>query len=353
MACKNKEMAGKVQTVLGLIEAEALGITLPHEHFCVDFSVWFVEPQEASLKKMAYEPVSLENHNWVVHNSQNCLDNMRILDEEQVIGEVLLFKKEGGKTIVELSNRSIGRDPLSIARISRATGINAVMGGGYYVGKAQGPDYDKKTVDMITEEFVTEIQVGVGDTSIRSGIIGELGCSYPLDDREKKCLLAAAQAQQQTGAAINVHPGRSVHSPLEIIKLLREAGADIARVVMSHLDLIKHPAGIVRELLHTGCYIEYDYFGGYPFNPPSWGIAPRHSDGDRIEEICRLISEGYVKQILISQDTGSKARTVRYGGGGYVHILRNMVPMMLAYGITREQIHTMMVENPKRMLPFA
>lgn len=352
MAIAKKEMAGKVQTVLGLIDPADLGITLPHEHFCVDFSVWFVEPKEASLKKMAYEPVSLENRNWIVHNPQNCLDNLRILDEEAVLNEVILFQREGGKTIVELSNRSVGRDPLSIARISRATGLNVIMGSGYYVGKSQGPDYDKKTVDMITGEFIAEIQIGVGDTGIRAGIIGELGCSYPLDDREKKCLLAAVQAQQQTGAAMNIHPGRSVHSPLEIIKLMREAGADITRVVMSHLDLIKHPVEILHELLQTGCYIEYDYFGGYPFNTPSWGMAPRQCDGDRIEEICRLISEGYVKQLLISQDTGSKARTVRYGGGGYAHILRDIMPMMLAYGITREQIHTMMVENPKRMLPF-
>ncbi|GAG09468.1 unnamed protein product, partial [marine sediment metagenome] len=143
MAGASQEMAGKVQTVLGVIDAEDLGVTLPHEHLLTDLSVWFTEPKEAGLKKLAYEPVSIKNRDWIWHNPQSNLDNGRFLDEEVVIEEVLLFKREGGSTIVELSNVNIGRDPLGLARISRATGINVVMGSGYYVGEVQGPDYDR------------------------------------------------------------------------------------------------------------------------------------------------------------------------------------------------------------------
>jgi len=123
MAGASQEIAGKVQTVLGAIDAEDLGVTLPHEHLLADFSVWFTEPKEAGLKKLAYEPVSIKNRDWIWHNPQSSLDNGRFLDEEVVIEEVLLFKREGGCTIVELSNVNIGRDPLGLARISRATGI--------------------------------------------------------------------------------------------------------------------------------------------------------------------------------------------------------------------------------------
>ena len=353
MAGNNEVKAGKVQTVLGLIDGEDLGITLPHEHLLADFSVWFTEPVEAGLKKLAYAPVSMETLNWIWHNPINNLENARFADEKTVIQEAMLFKREGGGTIVELSNRNIGRDPLGLARISRATGLNVVMGSGYYVGEAQGPEYDKKTEEDIAEEFITEIEVGAGDTEIRAGIIGEIGSSHPLQERERKCLLAAVRAQKQTGAAINVHPGRSVNSPMEIIELLRDAGAGIKRVVMSHLDLIVHPLEVVHELAKTGCFLEYDYFGGFPFNPTRWGIAPRPCDRERIEQIRQLIASGYLDQILISQDTGAKARLVRYGGGGYIHILRNIVPQMLAHGITRDQLRTIMVKNPKRLLCFA
>ena len=352
MAGASQKIVGKVQTVLGMVDAEDLGVTLPHEHLLADFSVWFTEPKEAGLKKLAYEPVSIKNRDWIWHNPQSNLDNGRFLDEEVVIEEVLLFKREGGCTIVELSNVNIGRDPLGLARISRATGINVVMGSGYYVGEVQGPDYDRKTEEDIAEEIIADIQVGVGDTGVYAGIIGEIGCSYPLHDREKKCLRAAVRAQQQTGAAINIHPGRSVNSPIEIIRMLDDTGADISHVVMSHLDLIVHPFGILCELAETGCYLEYDFFGGYPFNPPRWGLDPRPCDRERIEQILALIKEGYLKQILISHDIGTKVKLVHYGGGGYAHILRNMVPQMRSQGITKEQIHTIMVENPRRLLRF-
>jgi len=352
MAGTSQEIAGKVQTVLGVIDAEDLGVTLPHEHLLADFSVWFTEPKEAGLKKLAYEPVSIKNRDWVWHNPLSNVDNLRLLDEEVVIEEVLLFKREGGCTIVELSNVNIGRDPLGLARISRATGINVVMGSGYYVGEVQGPDYNRKTEEEIAEEIIADIQVGVGDTGVCAGIIGEIGCSYPLHDREKKCLRAVTQAQQQTGAAINIHPGRSTNSPIEIIRMLDDAGADISRVVMSHLDLIVHPFRILCELAKTGCYLEYDFFGGYPFNQPRWGLDPRPCDRERIEQIFELVNAGCLKQILISHDIGSKLKLVRYGGSGYAHILRNMVPQMRAQGITREQIHTIMVKNPRRLLCF-
>lgn len=72
----------------------------------------------------------------------------------------------------------------------------------------------------------------------------------------------------------------------------------------------------------------------------------------KVETVLGVIDAGYLKQILISQDICMKHLMLRYGGHGYAHILRNIVPQMLVRGITREQIHTMLVENPKRILQF-
>ena len=149
MSDKRPEMAGKVQTVLGVIDAEELGITLTHEHLLVNMTVYFREPSEAGNKKRAHEPVSIENCSWLQHHVFGNPDNMRILDEELAIDEVMHFKIEGGGTVVELSNVGLGRDALGLARISRATGLNIVMGSGYYIGRAQGPDFDSKTEDDI------------------------------------------------------------------------------------------------------------------------------------------------------------------------------------------------------------
>lgn len=54
-------VSGKVQTVLGVLAPDAMGITLPHEHLLIDISCIFTEPRAAGEKGLAYRPVSLEN----------------------------------------------------------------------------------------------------------------------------------------------------------------------------------------------------------------------------------------------------------------------------------------------------
>jgi phosphotriesterase-related protein len=343
----------KAQTVLGLVHSDDLGITLPHEHFLLDAGIWFVEPQEAELKKLAFEPVSIENISWIMYNQYNNLDNLRLLDEDVAIREAMLFKKEGGRTVVDVTSASLSRDLAAVKRISRATGLNIIIGSGYYVVNEAGcQDLDRKTEDEIAEEIVTDILVGADNTEIRAGIIGEIGCSWPLQDREKKVLRACARAQKRTGAAITIHPGRHENSPMEIIRILDDAGANIGRVIMGHMDRTGFLPATIREIAKTGCYLEYDIFGGNPFYPLHFGVFDRPCDRERIEQIMELIKEGYLKSILISQDTCLKSKLVQYGGQGYAHILRNIVPQMLARGITKEHIKTIMVENPSRFLCF-
>jgi len=202
--------------------------------------------------------------------------------------------------------------------------------------------------------------VGVGNTRVRAGIIGEIGCSAPLEDSERKVLRASAAAQQRTGAAMNIHPGLrdDLDSILEIIKILGDNGADLSRTVISHQEFlgINNRTTIYRKLVDAGCYIEFDTFG-HVIAPllDSWTegrLVGKRSEVDRINEIKCLIDEGYLNHILISQDICHKLHYVTGGGSGYAHILCNIVPWMRRAGISDEQIHTMMAENPKRVLPF-
>jgi len=52
-------LSGKALTVLGAVDADSMGVTLPHEHLLIDFAVMFKEPAAASDKGLAYQPVSL------------------------------------------------------------------------------------------------------------------------------------------------------------------------------------------------------------------------------------------------------------------------------------------------------
>lgn len=354
-----ENLSGMVQTVLGTIAPGELGITLPHEHCLIDMVAWFVEPAEASQRAMAHQPITWENLGWVRYHPMDHWENLRLLDEELAIKELQLYKRSGGNSLVDVTSIGIARDPLALTRIARATGLNIIMGSGYYAGLAHPPDMDSKTEEEITEEIVRDITMGVADTRVCAGIIGEIGCSWPLTDNERKVLLSSAQAQQLTGAALTIHPGRHESAYLEALEILGNAGADLNRTIMGHVDrgIFDHVRRlkIVEDCAKTGCYLGYDGFGHESYFP--LGLAPksgidRLNDRQRVDDISKLIDKGYLNQILVSQDCCMKTNLYRYGGGGYAHILNNVLPRMWDHGISDEAVHTILVENPKRVLTF-
>jgi phosphotriesterase-related protein len=226
------------------------------------------------------------------------------------------------------------------------------MGSGYYYAGAYMFNMDEKTEDDIAAEFLQDITEGAEGTDIRAGIIGELGCTWPMDKNEEKVLRAGAKAQQATGVAINIHPARHKESPLQIIKILQEGGADINRVVIHDIDRTLRTHEERCALAETGCYLGYNHFGQEGYYLPDLSID-LPNDHAKINEIMLLIKEGYLNQILVSQDICMKIMQCRYGGHGYAHILEYAVPVMRLKGITDEQINTILIDNPKRLLTFA
>ena len=228
------------------------------------------------------------------------------------------------------------------------------MGSGYYIGSTHPDDMDARGEDAIHAEIVRDITVGVRDTGVRAGIIGEIGCTHPLRDGERKALRAAAAAQRDTGAALTVHPGRTagpgIAHCLEIVDILAGAGGDLSRTIMCHIDRMLRDPDARRKLAETGCYLEYDMFGweGYHSIP----TLDLPNDNQRINEIMLLIEQGYMDRILVSQDIGWKSSLRSYGGHGYGHILRDVLPVMRLKGVTDDQIEALMVDNPRRLLRF-
>ncbi len=347
------ELSGKIQTVLGIIEPGELGITLPHEHIVCDGSAWFVEPEEATEKEMSRRPVCLENLWWIRYNWFKNRDDLVTTDEDQAVWELEHFKRAGGCSVVEMSNHGLARDPLSLARVSRATGLNVVMGSGYYLAVSLPPGFENKSQKEITAEIVRDIQEGVpGSGGIKAGFIGEIGTSWPLDPREEKSLRAAAQAQKITGANLNVHPGQAEVSAFRAVEILEEEGADLTRTTMDHIDRAVRDKENRLKLAEKGLILEYDLFGREGYYPQEQRLIDLPTDHQRINEIVELMEAGYEKQILISSDIWNKHQRRTYGGWGYDHILRNVVPAMRAKGLTEEQITTLLVENPRRVFTF-
>ncbi len=344
---------GKVLTVLGPVDPGDLGLTITHEHLLIDLSVVFVEPETEEGRRLAEEPVGLENVGWVRVNWSSNRDNLVQDDAALAAREAARFKAAGGGTIVDVTSIGIDRNPKALAEISRAAGVNVVMGAGYYVGPAHPGDFSSRTLDSITEEIVRDVQVGVGDTGVRSGIIGEVGCSWPWTDNEKKSVAAAVAAQRETGAPLLIHPGRDQHALIEIARFIEREGGDLGRTVMSHVDIRIYEREILRDLAATGIYIEYDTFGLESPFPPHAPDTYMPSDYQRIEQLVWLIDDGYLERVVLAHDNCTKHRLRELGGHGFDHIPPTITGWMKRRGISQDQIDTMLIENPRRILTFA
>jgi phosphotriesterase-related protein len=345
--------AGQIQTVLGAVAPSAIGITLPHEHLLIDFTVMFAAPAAAVDRARAQEPVSLANLGWVRQHFNANLDNLRLLDEQVAQDEIRLFKEAGGQTVVDPTPKTLGRDPGALARIARATGLNVVMGSGYYVAASHPADMDRRTVDELAREMSADVTSGVGDTGVRAGLIGEIGTTYPWTDNEKKVLRAAVMAQRETGAPLMIHPGRHPAMPMELAEFVQKEGGDLRRTIMCHLCRTIGDVRAVIDLAQTGVWLEYDLFGMensyYPYNP-SFDMP---NDGGRMAHVLALIAAGHHDQILLSHDIAYKTSLVKYGGYGYHHLLVNVVPRLRAKGVDDAGLRGLLVENPARALAFA
>jgi phosphotriesterase-related protein len=137
-----------------------------------------------------------------------------------------------------------------------------------------------------------------------------------------------------------------------IATLLAEHGADLRHVLMGHLDgRVQDPDGL-RKLAEMGLFLEFDVFGLETSYFPVSGVFGLDglSDAQRLGIVRGLTAAGYGGQVLVTHDIGTKHRLARYGGHGYDHLLTNIIQWMRQRGVTEDEITTIFVRNPARML---
>jgi phosphotriesterase-related protein len=133
-----------VMTVRGPIDAAQLGVVQPHEHL-------------------------LLNVEWPA--SRWSLDGI-LRDEPLAIEELGAFRTAGGRSIVDLTNIGMCRDPAGVRRISEATGVHVVLGCGWYRQPYYPPEavIDRTSTAALAAHLVDEIERGLDGTDVRPGV---------------------------------------------------------------------------------------------------------------------------------------------------------------------------------------
>ncbi len=375
---------GYVQTVLGPVSPDSLGLTLPHEHVLIDMTIgacsaevlidqtesgkaaastpeagW--EPGEggpgtaASFRAKWNQPICLENRadvarNWFYYG------NYKVTSIEDVIYEANLFKRHGGGCIVDQTSIGLARDPRGLQQVSRATGVHLVMATSYYTHEYHPAEVDELDIAGVEQRILRDLQEGVAG-GIKAGIIGEVGLSTQMHPNEEKVLRASARAQRATGVPLSIHPGFGPDAIWSAVRILEEEKADLSRTIMCHVDhrLASRPGPHsfdpqpFLELAATGLYMEFDCFG-WEGSYRQRGKVDMPNDAIRLNEIMALVKDGRESQVLMSHDLALQHWQRKYGGHGWQHIPETVTALMRYKGFDQALIDRILIQNPKELL---
>ena len=332
-------------TVLGPVPVGSLGITLMHEHLLLDASTWWHRPADPSRMPLADAPLSCAIYGELRMDPFVNRDNCRLDDVQAAIEEVRQFADLGGRTVVDTTCRGIGRDPHALARIARATGLQIVMGTGFYLGPAHPPEVRGMSVEAIAELIASDVLSGID--GMRAGIIGEIGVSAAFTTEEQKVLRGAARAHRAVRVPLTIHlPGWERHGH-RVLDLIEEEGADLHHVILDHMNPSLDDPEYQMSLADRDAYLEYDMIGMDYFYADQQAQSP--CDEENARALRRLIDQGYLERLLLSQDVFLKMMLTRHGGFGYGYLLRHFVPRLRRHGISDAQIRAMLVANPQRV----
>jgi predicted metal-dependent phosphotriesterase family hydrolase len=295
-------------TVSGPVAADRLGVTLPHEHVFIDLMREY-------------------RGDGLLH------------DEALAAIELGAFKTAGGSTIVDCTSEGLGRDPLALRRVAQATGVNIVMGSGHYREPYLDRDrLDRLSVDRLADEIARDLEIGVGDTGVRAGIIGEIGCDRFISALEERSFRAAARAHLRTGATITTHAARWPVG-LAQLDLLAEEGVDPRRVIVGHCDMVPDAAYHL-SVAQRGAFVQFDTIQG----------GPEYDTQLRIGYVRALVAAGFEDRVLLSQDVCLRSNLAAMGGSGYSYVITGFRERLLQAGMSEAVIARFLVENPRRAL---
>lgn len=309
-----------VETVAGSVSLDDLGKTLMHEHLVLGYPGWHLD--------------SLYSRD-------------RRKEVAELVGLVRPLARHGVSTIVDPCPIEMGRDPIILRDVSAASGIQIVCSTGIYHGRAGLlPYWRMLTIDEIAEAYVHEIEVGIGDTGIRAGLIKAATRAGQLVPVEERALRAAARAALATNVPILTHTEEGTLG-LEQVKILRDEGVPAEAIIIGHCCNSSDLA-YIRELLSHGVFVGYDQIG--------WNF--RVSDGRRISHLVELIREGFAEQLILSQDRVGywfgrlPAQLQEFQDAvtreGFTPIFDTFLPQLVSNGVEMSVVNEILESNPRR-----
>lgn len=259
----------------------------------------------------------------------------RMDDRALALAELSRLAAAGVTAIVDQTCRGMGRNPRYAQGVADEAGLALLHGTGYYKEPFLPAECYSMTREDMAALFVKELTQGMDDTGLRACLIGEIGTGKgEIQPIERQIFEAAALAHRETGAPICTHTTLGTLGR-EQVAIFSAYGADLSKVVLSHLDLSADTDEMLR-LLDTGVNIAFDTVGKNNYQP----------DDGRVRWLTTLCQRGYAGQIVLSMDL---TRISNVKALGYDYLLTHFVPALLSHGFREDWLGAVLSANAARI----
>ena len=347
-----------IETVLGPIGAERLGPTSMHEHLLSD----------ASALGIPADPEG-PAEDVVLDDAGAAAAELRRAGEAWCDGGAWPASSGGESrgearlpVVVDPTAWGFGGPDPRLAEISRASGVAIVAGVGAYLPRTRPEWLSELDEDALTSHFLEALTESLPGCEFRAGIVGMLAPALPLEaprtaarssrtasracrGSEGRLLRAGARAAAETGSAAIVRLDPRRRDGPEVLEEIATAGLDPERVVFSNVDGYARDLEALRELATAGATLKWCF--GYEA-PPRPGLATA-TDAERADAVAALLAEGHRRQVLAC-GVWTRSALHEYGGWGYDHLPRTVLPMLRDRGLVAADFRSLLVTEPRRLL---
>lgn len=316
-------MTGVIRVLGGDLPAAEAGPTYVHEHLIID------------------SPLIAER--W---------PHIHLPSVDEGVEEVRPCIRNGVRMMVDAMPAASGRSVERLARISILTGMRVVASTGLHTAKY----YDdvewahSESPEQLAERFIADIEVGIdrhdylGDetdrTDLRAGVVKVGALSEDLSDRDRRLFEAAVRTSLQTGVPILTHTEDGLGGINQIDELL-QLGVDPERIALSHTDKV-WDLGYHQEMLSAGVNLCYD-------QALRWT-----GENQTALLIVEMLAGGYGEQLMVGTDGARRSLWSSLGGSpGLAWLHGGFLTLLEGHGLENEQIESLFVDNPARLLTLA
>lgn len=317
-----------VQTVLGAVEGQSLGVVLAHEH------VRFRDEAVAEQWPGRYDEQ---------------------LELDAALVAVRAAKEHGVQSIFDPTAMFGGRDVRFMRAVSEQTGVAIVACTGIYSYDHLPHYFENRDVDVMADHFVEDIEVGIQGTDIRAAFLKCAADAAGVTENVEKIHRAVARASVKTGAPIMAHSMPAVATGPRQVEIFKEEGVDLSRVQIAHCG-DSEDLDYIEGLLAQGVYVGLDRYGLEMYLP----MEKRNATA------AELLRRGHAQRLIISQDFCASIdwfppeAAEFFESQGAIRnwsmtlVFEEVVPALRELGVMDDEVFkTIFVENPRRWLTGA